>query len=162
MIACMGLTSNKFSFTRPSGGGLVKEHHTNLLDHVMVDGKIRIYTDSTKGAKREEISLPTGGKIVLLKDFLVDPKQSKYKAIQIYSEEDELLDTISIVEESQIHVFRFYYGNGPIGRGWGDIGMFIAQKMLGEGVLDPRYVAGASVDQDVIDIIQKIVQRKTI
>lgn len=158
----MGLVNNSLAFTRPGVGGLQKKHQINVLDRVMVDGQVKVYTDSTKNAKKEEILAPGGGRVIIIKDFAVDPKSASYKTIEIYSDQDELLDSITIVEEKMIKAFRFYSGNNPIGKGYGDIGIYIAQKILGEGVLDPRYTAGSSVDADVITFIANTLRRKTV
>ena len=90
---------------------------------------------------------------------------TRLKRIEVVSLDNEPLGTVDVITDSQtqLHpIYRFSYHGNQIGNGTGDVAMFIAQKLLGDAELDPRYTLGASVDPEVITIITKLLQRKTI
>jgi hypothetical protein len=167
----MGLVSNKISFTRSNSGNSFAKHHPIYLRQTLMDGKILVYDEGkafneyerrNHGAERMEISIPEG-KVCVIKDYDVDPKELRYRGIECFSTSGELLDTINIMQEPLITYtpsVKFYYGNAGLGRGSGNIGMFIAQKLFGEGIMDPRYVTGSQVSEEVITLLFRIYNRK--
>jgi hypothetical protein len=139
-----------------------KEHPTTILKHTMADGKVMVYADDKGGAERAEISAPNGT-VVLIKDYETTPEFAKYKRIVCYNLDKELKGTIDIIQEGEIKMhpgFKFYDKNQEIGTGSGDIVSFIAQKLLGEDIIDPRYAAGALVSEEVIDTINRMIPPK--
>lgn len=145
----------------PKRFGSIGEHKATILKKVMGGGMIKVFTDPIGAAEKIEIEL-TDGKVVIIKDYEVTPNRAHFKKIDLYSNEDTLLDTIDIVSEDlQIHVFTFYFHKSPIGKGSGDIGLVIAESLIG-GSVDPRYIAAAEVDPEVINTIQTVLKGKTI
>lgn len=145
-------------------GGIIadKEHPTTILKRTLADGKVMVYVDDKGGAERAEILAPQGT-IVVIKDYETIPKLAKYKRIVCYSLDKDVKGTISIVQEGEIEMhpsFKFYDGNQQIGNGSGDIVASLAQKILGEDVVDPRYAIGASVDDEVIETIKRMLPSK--
>jgi hypothetical protein len=100
---------------------------------------------------------------MLYKELTPDKAKSRYKKIEIFSLDEESLGTLDIITDLQLlhPTFRFYLGTSPLGRGSGDIGMFIAGKLLGD-FADPRLIAGSSVDPEVMQTIEKMIERKTL
>jgi len=150
------------SFT--SGSSLVKTggHTANILRQTLAGGKVKIYQDEKRAAERIEIEAPKGT-VMILKDYARVASQARYKQIEVFSLTQELQGTIEIVSDMQyLHpTFRFFLGTSQIGRGSGDIGMYIAAKLLNE-FIDPRLIAGASVDNEVIDTIHKLLEGKRV
>jgi len=139
-----------------------KEHPTTILKRTMADGKVMVYVDDKGGAERAEILAPQGS-IVIIKDYETIPKLAKYKRIVCYSLDKDLKGTITIIQEGDegMHpTYKFYDGNQQIGLGSGDIVASIAQKILGQDVVDPRYAVGASVDDEVIETINRMLPSK--
>lgn len=150
--------------SRFGGLGDRGSHTTNILKRTMIDGQVKVYEDETKKLERTEI-LAKEGTVNINTEYLQVGSIARIKSIDIISLENEHLGTIDVITDSQtqLHpIYRFSYGGGPIGRGTGDIAMFIAQKMLGADNLDPRYVVGASVDEEVLNTITQLLQRKTL
>jgi hypothetical protein len=154
------MTFNDAKLNSGKFGGL-GDHKANILKKVLSEGAVKVYSDPSGAVERTDISLGSG-KVVITKDFEKVARLSKYKKIDIYSNEDTLLDTIDIINEnSMIHTYIFYYRRSPLGRGYGDIGSFIIQSLM-PGTLDPRLVSGSSVDPAVIDSIKKIMAGKSV
>lgn len=139
-----------------------KEHPTTILKRTLADGKVMVYVDDKEGAERAEILAPQGT-VVIIKDYETIPKLAKYKRIVCYSVDKDVKGTITIIQEGDAGMhptYKFYDGNQQIGLGRGDIVASIAQKVLGEGVVDPRYAVGASVDDEVIETINRMLPPK--
>jgi len=143
-------------------GGIIQSrgHSATFLKRNVLDGKIRVFEDEKGGAERAEILIPEG-KVVIIKDYEEAPQFAKYQRVDCYSLRDELLGTLTIIQDNRfLKDYRFYDGNMPLGRGNGDIVAAIAQKLLGEEVMDPRYVAGSTIDAVVVETIKHMFPRK--
>lgn len=152
-----------FDSSKPNSApfGSTVVHKATILKKVMGNGAIKVFTDSKGASERIEIVL-TEGKVVINKDYELVSSMAHFKTIELYSSEDVLKDSIDIIsQDSRIHVFTFYFHNSPIGRGNGDIGLSIAEAFV-TGSVDPRYLAGASVDPEVIETIQNILKGKSV
>jgi hypothetical protein len=137
----------------------IGDHKATILKKVLADGRIKVYRDAVDAVEKTEISLPEG-KVIINKDYEKVARLSRFKKIDIYSNEDTLLESIDIeTEESMVHSYRFYLRSSPIGRGFGDIATCIANAFV-EGSLDPRYLQGSSVDEEVITTIKSILTGK--
>lgn len=156
---------SKFQHSSRFGGLGDKGSHTaKILKRVMLDGQVKTYEDETKKLERTEI-LAKEGTIEFHTEYVQVGSIARLKSIDIISLEQEHLGTIDVITDSQtqLHpIYRFSYNGNPIGKGTGDVIMFIAQKVLGADNLDPRYVVGASVDDEVLNTIIKLLQRKTL
>jgi hypothetical protein len=167
----MGAVNDRLSFVRPTFGSIGIRHNPSYLRRTIMNGLIKIYDEGkayneyekrNHGAERMEIIIPEG-KICILKDYQRDPKELRYKGIECYNNAGDLLDSISIIQEPMITYtpnVRFYYGRATLGRGSGDIGIYIAAKMLGDQAFDPRYSAGSHCDEDLITQLMRIYHRK--
>jgi hypothetical protein len=156
-------STTKYS-SRFGGLGDRASGHAKILKRSMLDGKIKVYEDETKKLERTEI-LVKEGTLNFNTEYIAVGSLARLKSIDIISLDSEPRATLDVITDSktQLHpMYRFSYHGSPIGRGTGDVAMFIAQKLLGEENLDPRYVLGASVDPEVIEIITKLLQRKTV
>lgn len=141
--------------------GKLGDHRATILKKVMAEGAIKFYSDPTGSVERVDILLPEG-KVAITKDYEKVARLSKYKKIDIYSNEDTLLDTIDIINEnSMVHTYMFYYRRSPLGRGNGDVAPVIIESLI-PGTVDPRLLSGSSVDPAVIETIQKILQGKNV
>ncbi|HUQ84713.1 MAG TPA: hypothetical protein VM077_00160 [Candidatus Limnocylindrales bacterium] len=152
-----------FDYRNPNSKrfGSAGDHKATILKKVMADGKIKVYRDSQDSVERTEISV-NDGKIVITKDYEAVARLSKFKKIDVYSNQDTLLDSIDIItDSSMIHSYKFYYHNSPVGRGYGEIAMCLTQSCL-EGSVDPRLLAGSAIDPQVIETIQNILKGKSI
>jgi len=155
----------KVGYSSRFGGLGDKAHGTaNILKRTMLNGQMKVYEDETKKLERTEI-LAKEGTLNFHTEYLTVGSIARLKSIEIISLDNEPLGTVEVITDSQtqLHpIYRFSYHGGPIGRGTGDVAMFIAQKLLGDAEIDPRYTLGSSVDPEVVDIITKLLQRKTI
>ena len=152
-----------FDYGKPNSSrfGSLGDHRATILKKVLSEGKIKVFRDPTDAVEKTEITLDKG-KIVIHKDYEQVARLSKFKRIDIYSQDDTLLDSIDIVtEESIIHSYTFYFHKSPIGRGNGNLDECIISAFA-EGSIDPRYLQGSSVDQEVITTIKKILEEKRI
>jgi hypothetical protein len=121
----------------------------------MADGKIKEYDDEKKEYIKIEVSMPDGREFLFYEEHveILGVPKSRLKAIEVYSADNELLDTVTIdfnQHELIDPVYIFLLRGDSIGEGSGNVTYYIAQKLLGEEI-DPRYVTGTKVDQRVID-----------
>lgn len=140
-----------------------KEHKPTILKRTMANGKVTVYTDEKEGAERAEILTPTGS-VVIIKDYEAVPTLAKFKRIVVYGMDKDVLGTITIIQEGEpgLHpVYKFYDNNQQIGIANGDLVAIIAQKLLGADIIDPRFVTGAEIDDEVIETINRMLPRKT-
>lgn len=136
---------------------------TFVLRRTMADGKIKEYEDEKKELLKIQVSLPDGRQFMFYEEHvrILDVPKDRLKAIEIYSADNDLLDTVSIdFNQHQLidPVYIFISRGDSIGEGTGNVTYYIAQKLLGEE-LDPRFVTGTKVDQRVIDELQKLGRR---
>ncbi|GEM_PF-1887663 len=161
----MAIDPNKPHFQRFGGLGDRAGISAHILKRTFFDGNVKVYEDEKGLLEKTEISSPNG-RVVVNKETEQGTGVSKYKKIEIFSLDNEPLNSIDIIMENREMLnpsYRFYYGRTQIGRGKGEIAMNIAQKVLADaGGVDPRFTAGSEVDQEVIDTIIKILKRKTI
>lgn len=137
------------------------KHPAIILKRTMMDGSVRVYEDSTGGAERTDIIVPEG-KVVVHKDYELLVTLAQFKKIVVLSKDDEVKGSIDVIARDRTSpkpVYRFFYNRSEIGGGYGDIGMFLAHKLLG-GVMDARTGVGTTVDDEVISTIKEILQSK--
>ncbi|HVF68987.1 MAG TPA: hypothetical protein VNA13_00295 [Xanthomonadales bacterium] len=152
-----------FDYRNPNSKrfGSLGDHKATILKKEMADGQIKVYRDSRDSVERTEITVPDG-KVIITKDYEEVARLSKFKKIDIYSNEDTHLDSIDIItDSSMIHSYKFYFHNSAIGRGYGDIALCLMQGFQ-EGTVDPRLLTGSTVDPEVIETIQKILKGKSV
>jgi hypothetical protein len=136
-------------------------HKATILKKVLNNGAYKIYADITGHVQRTEISLPEG-KVIIIKDYEKVPAFAHYRSLTVLSSQDISLGSLSIVPEDRKlpnSSLRFYDGNTQIGSGSGDIGLAIADKLLGIEA-DPRRTAMSSVDPDIITSITNFLKGK--
>jgi hypothetical protein len=136
-----------------------------VLRRTMADGKIKEYEDEKKEFIQIELELPDGRVFKFYEENvrIMDVPKERLKAIEVYSNDNDLLDTVTIdFNQHQLidPVYIFISHGDSIGEGTGNVTYYIAQKLLGED-LDPRYVTGTKVDQRVIDEFKKMGLRDT-
>lgn len=160
----MSFDPNKFSSSRFGGLGDRGSHTANILKRTLMDGRVKVYEDETKKLEKTEI-LADKGTIAFNVEYVVVGGTPRLKSIDIFSLDNEPLGTLDVITDSQtqLHpIYRFSYGGNQLGQGTGDVASFIAQKILGADNLDPRYLTGSSVDEEVITTITKLLERKTL
>ena len=155
----------KFQHSSRFGGlGDRGSHTANILKRTMLDGQMKVFEDESKMLEKTEI-LAKQGNVVLNTKYITVGGAGRLEDIEIYSLENELRGKIDVItdHQTQLHpIYRFSQGGAVLGQGTGDVAMFIAAKVLGEEGIDPRYLTGSSVDDEVINTITKLLQGKTL
>lgn len=145
----------KFGFPRPASV-------PNILKQQFNDGRVRVYGDVKHEAEKVEIRLDNAT-INIYKELSHSIGKLICKKMEIYSMDNELRETIDIFSENiqTVHVsYRFYLRQMQIGRGSGDVDLYIAHKLLSQDI--PSIPVDATLDPEVIETIQKIIAGKTI
>jgi len=134
----------------------------NILKETLFEGKVKVFEDSNRTVMKTEI-LPKEGTVVVYKKSAPPSNMWRFEKIEIFSLDKQPLGTIDIFTEKDQFLnphCRFMYLGAPIGSGSGDVDKHIAQKLLTEESIDPRYSQGSNIDQEVIDTIFKILRGK--
>jgi hypothetical protein len=147
-----------------SGGGFGERagHETKILKHSYSEGSVKVYVDDTGHAQKTEITIPEG-KVVVIKDYEKVPMLAQYRRVEMYSPDDEFIDSLDIFAEDRMSGnsnLRFFSGKYPIGTGMGDIGMIIAHKLTGTS-LSLENVGTSSIDPEVITQIKQYFKHST-
>lgn len=146
---------------KPSLGDVHTGHSANLLRMRLEDGKVKVYTDSKGVAERDEIQVPEG-LVVVYKDFGFSRSLAHYKKIEILDMDMQLRGTIELTPTNRLvaHTdYSFFYEHSMIGKGKGDIGLLIAQKLVSHAI-QPRSGQGSGVDDEIITTIKSILSSK--
>lgn len=146
----------------PTGAGKYGLHQVNILRHILADGKVKVFQDEKGAAERVEIETPKG-MVIVYKEYRQAASLSRYTKVEVTSLDNEPVGTIDIVTDvaNLLHpVSKFFIGTSMLGQGTGDVAMYVASKFISDVALDTRYIVGSSVDQEVIETIQKMLDRK--
>lgn len=153
--------NQKMSYGGPSLGDTHAGHNANLLRQRLEDGKVKVYTDPKGVSERVEIQVPNG-LVVVFKDYGFSRTLAHYKTIEVLDMEMQPLGTIELQPTNRLitHTdYRFFYEGSEIGKGNGDIGLFIAQALV-SNTIQPRSGKGTGVDGEVITTINNILNQK--
>jgi hypothetical protein len=153
---------NKISgYKGPSLGDSHPGHNATLLRKRLEDGKVKVYTDPKGVAERVEIQVPNG-LVVVFKDYGFSRALAHYKMIEILDGDMQPLGKIELEPTNRTvsHTdYRFFYEQSEIGRGSGDIGLFIAQKLVSRAI-QPRSGGSTGVDDEIITTINSVLNSK--
>jgi hypothetical protein len=149
------------SYGGPSLGDSHQGHNATLLRQRLEDGKVKVFTDPKGVSERTEIQMPNG-LVVVYKDYSFSRTLAHYKSIEILDMEKQPLGTIELEPANRLvtHTdYRFFYEKSEIGRGNGDVGLFLAQKLVSKSI-QPRSGKGTGVDDEVVTTILSILNSK--
>lgn len=141
----------------PSLGAKHIGHDANQLDQSLENGRVNIYTDDTHASERVEIQVPNG-LIAIYKDYDLSPDISHYKSIEMLDKEMQVIGKIDLDPIDKHFVdtgYRCFFDGTEIGKGNGDIGLLVAQKIIGE-TMQPRSGPGSAIDDEIIKTIKKV------
>lgn len=151
--------------TGTSGGPKIGDshmgQHATLLRERLEDGKVKIYQDPKAIAERVEIQVPEG-LVVIYKDYGFAKTLAHYKRIDILGIDGQLRGSIDMIPQDRTvthTAYRFFYEGSEIGKGNGDIGLFVAQKLVSRNVA-PRSGMGTGIDDEIITTIQHVLASK--
>jgi hypothetical protein len=141
-------------------------HKAIILKRSFEDGKVKLYEDARGIAERTEINVEEegkpSGKVVVYKDYDFPGGLAKYKKIDIFSVNEELLGSLNMYPRDKDNprpVYRFFYDRAEIGSGNGDIALFVAQALVGRNI-QSRSGAGTAIDGEIVTTIKHILQTK--
>lgn len=153
-----------------SGGGMHASKPANIFVRSFFDGQVKIYKSEDGTAERTDV-LSKSGIVRIYKEVDKEKQLVRFKRIQVLSSDEEPLGDItllSLYEGQMVHPrYQFQFGISKLGNGQGEIDMFIAQRVLSaeqdaDSGIDPRHVSGSTIDDQVIETILKLLQRKTV
>jgi hypothetical protein len=151
----------KIGYKGPTLGDSHSGHNANLLRKRLEDGKVKLYTDPKGVSERVEIQVENG-LVVVYKDYGFSRTLAHYKKIEILDGDMQPRGSIDLTPTNRTvsHTdYRFFYEGSEIGKGSGDIGLLIAQKLVSRAI-QVRSGAGSGVDDEVITTIKNILNLK--
>lgn len=135
----------------------------SILKQVMADGAYKVFQDTAGEYQKIEILLKNGKSIVLEKEISKATMRERYKTLQILSADNAELASMELIALDHITSnpgYQFFYSHTVLGKGKGDIGLYLAHEFLEELSMDERFLAGSSVDPEVVKTIREVVERK--
>lgn len=146
---------------RATIGDRYSGHRAVILKRSFEDGKVKVFEDGRGLAERTEMIVDEG-KIMVYKDYDYQGGLSRYKRIDIYNINEELVGSIKLYPKDKLNphpIYRFFYEQSEIGLGNGDIALFIAQALVARNI-QSRSGAGTSLDGEIITTIKQILDTK--
>ena len=147
------------SYNSTSG---MAHHEANILKQVLADGAYKVFQDTPGEYQRIEILLKDGKTIVLHKEISTKTRLERFKKLEIFSADNQLLDEMELIAEDHLSMnptYRFFYQHTTLGTGKGEIGLYLAYKLL-DLQMDMRYISGSYVDEDVLKTIKEATSSK--